>query len=178
MQREEFEQFKTEMMEALMATQADVDALTATVTTMQEEGAAAVAAITEEISKLESGLDLGPLTSAVQSLQATVDSVKNLAPTPAAAPAEEPATVADAPASATDASQLSKAVYTTTLPAAGVDQTAWTATGYETANDPSGSPQALYYFNADSDGGTASGAGADNGAWSVYTGPVQPVPAN
>lgn len=74
----------------IMSTQADVDALTAQVTTMQTNLAAGVAAIQAEITTLQSnGVDVTNLQAAVNALSATVDSADAIppAPTPPAPPA-------------------------------------------------------------------------------------------
>lgn len=99
--REQFEQFKRATEEALVATQADVDALTGQVGglatilgSVQADLAASTAAIQQEIQQLQSGLDLTALQAAVEPLagmaQQIDDAVKALNPAPPA-PVEEPA---------------------------------------------------------------------------------------
>lgn len=75
----------------IMSTQADVDALTAQVTTMQTNLAAGVAAIQAEISSLQTkGVDVTNLQAAVNQLSATVDSADAIAPAPAPTPTPSP----------------------------------------------------------------------------------------
>jgi hypothetical protein len=76
--RHEISAFKTEMRERLMATQADVDALTQKVSDLGTALASDVTAITDEIAALQSAnpsLDLSALSSAVDGLSTNVDAV-------------------------------------------------------------------------------------------------------
>lgn len=180
--REQFQEFKHDMEVFMAATQADIDALNAQgeeiaslLGTVQADVAAAASAIETALNDAQSGLDVSALQATLAPLAEKVGeidtAVKALVPAPAAA--AEPAPAEAAPA--TDSSQLPKPVYTTTEPPAAVDLTAWTVSGYETVNDPSGAAQPLYFFNADADGTDATG-GSDT--WTVYQGAVAQVPAS
>lgn len=73
---EQYESLK----ERIMSTQADVDALTAQVTTMQTALAAGVAAIQAEISALPAAVDVTALQAAVNALSTTVNEADAIPP--------------------------------------------------------------------------------------------------
>ena|ERR1700761_1943016 len=83
----EIRSLRTEMRHSFMATQQDIDALTAQVTDLGASLSSDVTAIQDEITALQSanpGVDVSALQAAVQSLSGNVDAVTALAP---AAPA-------------------------------------------------------------------------------------------
>lgn len=148
-------------LEDTVATQADIDALTAAVTADDSALLGAVTGIAAEIAALQSAnpdLDLSGLQGKVTDLSSAVTSVQALVPaatTPAPAPEPTPVPV---PAAVLP-------TYTFSGDPSTIDTTQWTAV-------PNTTPQ-QYTFAGDTAGSPATGDGL-GGVWHLFT-PTSPT---
>jgi len=160
---------RMELMDASgAATQAQVDADTAAIAKIGTDLSASVATIQTELDSLHTGnpgIDLSKLEAALAPLDAQAKAVATLAPqAPAPAPTPSPAPV---PAQ-------SATLYTFAGDPATVDLNVWPKASIETAE---ATPRPLFNYSGDTAPGRQNGANLDRGAWQVYTGATQPVPA-
>ncbi len=154
------------------ATQAQVDADTAAIAKIGTDLSASVATIQAELDSLHTGnpgIDLSKLEAALAPLDAQAKAVATLAPQ-AAPPAPAP-TPGPAP---TPEPAAQKTPYTFAGDPATVDLNVWPKASIETAEAP---PRPLFNYTGDTAPGQQNGANLDRGAWQVYTGATQPVPA-
>lgn len=157
--------------------QAEIDTLTSDIDQVATDLAAAQTTLQNELNALAAAnpqLDFSKLEAAVAPLDSAVKALGALTPQ---APAPAPAAVEATQPPYTfggDATTIVAADWPAATDAAG--QT------LETVPAAGGTAQALYYYSGDAAGsgqtGTANGNGLDSGAWAVWAGAVQAVPAS
>lgn len=157
-------------MRLMEASQAQNQALIDAATAKAEATDAKLVNVQHEIDALKTvhsqgqALDFSKLDAAMAAEDTQADA--NLAhaappaPAPAPPPAPEPAT--------------QKTPYTFAGDPATVDLNVWPKASIETAE---ATPRPLFNYSGDTAPGQQNGANLDRGAWQVYTGATQPVPA-